>query len=210
MRQRRWRTAALTVETALAITQQPMSQSVCEGGPVTFDVTAGGTPPLSYQWRKDGGDIPGATNASLTIDQVTAADAGVYDVVVTNTCGEVTSDPARLTIIPIPAPPMSASANPNPACAGVSVTLSASGGSGGAFKWYEDGCGQGESIGEGRSIPISAPSADTTYYVRVEDACGNSQCASVTLTVDPQATAPSGPQPADGQAEVRVITRSTV
>ena len=43
-------------------------------------------------------DIPGATDGSYTIEEVTADDAGTYDVIVTNTCGSAESDPATLTV----------------------------------------------------------------------------------------------------------------
>jgi len=90
--------ATLTVNTAPAITEQPVSQEVCEGDPVTFNVVVTPTPPPSYQWRKDGVEIPDATGSVYWIESVTIADAGNYDVVVTNACDAVTSDPATLTV----------------------------------------------------------------------------------------------------------------
>jgi hypothetical protein len=66
---------------------------------VTFAVTAGGTAPLSYQWRKGNNNIDGATSASYTISSVKAGDAGAYSVVVTGQCGTpVTSTDATLTV----------------------------------------------------------------------------------------------------------------
>jgi hypothetical protein len=65
---------------------------------VTFSVKASGTEPLSYQWRKGGSDISGATDSSYTITSVVMADAGSYDVVVSNSCGSVTSSAATLTV----------------------------------------------------------------------------------------------------------------
>ena len=86
--------------TALApiITGQPASQTVNVGGGATFTVTAMGIPAPSYQWRKDGASISGATEASFSKANVQAADAGSYTVVVANAAGSVTSDPATLTI----------------------------------------------------------------------------------------------------------------
>ena len=49
---------------------------------MTFTVVVTGSAPFSYQWRKDGSDISGATALSLTIDEVTAEDGGAFDVVV--------------------------------------------------------------------------------------------------------------------------------
>ena len=80
------------------IVDQPESRQVCVGDPVTFCVVATGTPPLSYQWKKNGGDIPGAESDCCDIDPVAYDDAGEYTCVVSNDCGSVTSDAAELTV----------------------------------------------------------------------------------------------------------------
>lgn len=91
-------TATLTVNTPPAITVQPASQTACLGSNVTFNVTATGSG-LTYQWKKNGTDIAGATSSSLTISNVTAADLGAYTVVVTGVCGSpVTSSTANLAV----------------------------------------------------------------------------------------------------------------
>jgi hypothetical protein len=66
---------------------------------VTFGVSATGVPPLSYQWRKDGDNLPGQTSASLTLSNVTAANAGDYRVVVTNLPGSASSSNAILNVL---------------------------------------------------------------------------------------------------------------
>ena len=93
--------ATLTVASASAapsIATQPVSQSAAVGGSVTFSVTASGSGTLTYQWRKAGSAIGGATASSYTIAQVAAADAGSYDVVVTNSSGSATSSAATLSV----------------------------------------------------------------------------------------------------------------
>ncbi|MBI4658648.1 MAG: VCBS repeat-containing protein [Verrucomicrobia bacterium] len=80
------------------ITGQPQSQTVHTGGSVTLLITATGTPPLNYQWRKDGANLAGATSATLTLNDVTKSDAGAYSVVVSNSAGSVTSADARLEV----------------------------------------------------------------------------------------------------------------
>ncbi|MEK6303498.1 MAG: C25 family cysteine peptidase [Acidobacteriota bacterium] len=80
------------------ITFQPSNQAACEGGSATFSLTASDGD-AAYQWRKDGVNIPNATLSSLTCNNVTAADAGVYDVVVSKPCGSsTTSIAATLTV----------------------------------------------------------------------------------------------------------------
>ncbi len=84
---------------APVITTQPQGVAeVCNGAQASFSVTATGTGPLSYQWQKNGADIPGATGDSYSIDSVTVDDADSYTVIVTNACGSVTSDAASLTL----------------------------------------------------------------------------------------------------------------
>ena len=86
--------------TAPIITTQPLDQTVRPGQIATFGVIATGTAPLSYQWQKNGVNIPGATNAMYTTPATTASDNGnTYRVNVTNNAGSVTSNPAKLTVV---------------------------------------------------------------------------------------------------------------
>jgi hypothetical protein len=89
------------------ITGQPASQSVAVGASVAFTVTASGDGPLTYQWKKDGGDISGATSATYTIGSTSSASAGSYTVAVTNAYGTVTSSPATLSVSTPSTPPPS-------------------------------------------------------------------------------------------------------
>lgn len=86
--------------TAPHITAAPQDATVTAGGTATFTVAASGTPPLAYRWRKGtaavGGDAP-----TLVLSGVQASDAGDYAVTVSNGAGEVTSEPATLTVNPI-------------------------------------------------------------------------------------------------------------
>lgn len=79
------------------ITEQPQSQSLCEGGTIALSV-ATETPSSEFQWRKDGIEIPGATAASLLIPSASPDDAGDYDVVVASNCGSIISDAAVIDI----------------------------------------------------------------------------------------------------------------
>ena len=81
------------------ITQLPLSQTNVVGSSVTFSVIATGAPPVSYQWRFNLTNIlSGATNATYTVFNAQAHDAGAYDVVVANASGSVTSSSAGLII----------------------------------------------------------------------------------------------------------------
>jgi hypothetical protein len=61
-------------------------------------VTAASALPLIYRWQRNGAAVPGATGATLTLNSVTAADAGEYTVVVSKSTGSTTSQPARLVV----------------------------------------------------------------------------------------------------------------
>jgi hypothetical protein len=80
-----------------SITSQPASLVRCAGQMASFSVAASGTSP-SYQWRKNGSNISGATSSTYTIPSVGVGDAANYNCVVTNACGSVTSNTASLTV----------------------------------------------------------------------------------------------------------------
>jgi hypothetical protein len=80
------------------LTAQPQSQTVAEGSTASLNVAAGGSAPLRYQWRFNGTNLPGATNAALTFVSVQLADSGNYSVVITNIAGSATSLVAALTV----------------------------------------------------------------------------------------------------------------
>src|SRR5712692_6721923 len=91
--------ATLTVRIPPSITQQPVSLTVTQGDNASFSVTATGDPPLSYQWRFGGNNLSGATSTGYTVTSAQAANAGNYDVVVSNNSGSVTSAVATLLVL---------------------------------------------------------------------------------------------------------------
>jgi hypothetical protein len=89
----------------LGILSHPAATSACVGGQAAFGVGATGAPPIIYQWRFHGTnsagtpvDIPGATNATYTINHVQSTNAGWYSVRVSNPCGSLDSTAALLTV----------------------------------------------------------------------------------------------------------------
>jgi hypothetical protein len=83
---------------APVITGQPQNQIVLSSQSAQFDVTAGGSPPLFYQWLFNGGPIAGATNTILLLTNIQPGQAGDYSAIVFNHAGSVASAPARLTV----------------------------------------------------------------------------------------------------------------
>ena len=79
----------------------PASQTVTVGATATFTATVLGAPTLSYQWQKDGLDIPGATGLSLSLTNVYYTDGGhQYSLAATNGSGGAVSLPATLMVMP--------------------------------------------------------------------------------------------------------------
>ena len=91
---------------APGISSQPENQSVTAGQSASFSVSATGTSPFGYQWKKNGTEIPGATSSSYTLSATSSADHdAVFVVVVSNSEGHVTSSEARLTVTPVAVAP---------------------------------------------------------------------------------------------------------
>jgi hypothetical protein len=91
-------TAAGGSETAPMITAQPAAVTVPPGGSTYFLVGAASTAHVSYQWQKDGADIPGRTAAILGLSNVQTIDAGAYAVVLTSAAGTTRSASANLAV----------------------------------------------------------------------------------------------------------------
>ena len=94
--------AEVRVLSAPIIVQQPGGQDLARGGSVTMSVVATGTPAPSYQWQKNGINIPGQSAASLSLNFVTETDSGRYQVVVSNSAGAVVSANAEVFVVSTP------------------------------------------------------------------------------------------------------------
>jgi uncharacterized delta-60 repeat protein len=80
------------------INTQPVSQTVNADSTVLFSATAAGTESLGYQWRRNGLSVAGATGLSLTLTNVQWADAGGFDLLVSNRFGAITSVVSTLSV----------------------------------------------------------------------------------------------------------------
>lgn len=175
--------ATLTVVDPI-ITSQPQSQSIAVGNPVTFSVTAIGTAPLSYQWRKNGANISGATSASYTISSVQSSDAGNYTVVVSNSNGSVTSSTATLTVNVFPpsitTQPASQSVSPG---ANVTFNVTASGTPPLSYQWKFNGANISGATGNSYTKNNVQSTDQGNYAVVVSNPYGSATSANAVLTV---------------------------
>jgi hypothetical protein len=167
----------LTVNDVPQITTQPQANTaVCSGNTLNLSVVAsGGT--VAYQWRKNGVNIPGATSSSFTISNVAAGDAADYTVVVSNSCGSVTSNVANVTVTPltsIATQPVSASV-----CVGSNHTFNVlANGAGLNYQWFLNG----SAIAGGTQSSLIASTAGN-YQVQVTGTCGSVTSQTVSLTL---------------------------
>ena len=83
---------------APSIVSPPHDTAIALGGNGALNVSATGTPILTYQWQHAGVNLPGANGSTLSLSSVQRADAGSYTVVVANSCGAVTSLVAQVLI----------------------------------------------------------------------------------------------------------------
>ncbi|MEI6607395.1 MAG: hypothetical protein WCP35_18950, partial [Verrucomicrobiota bacterium] len=88
--------AIAAAQPPIITTSPPASLTVTQGGTATLSIVASGA--VSYQWRKNGVAIPGATGATLLINNAQTGDASSYSVLVTNAYGSVTSTAVTLTV----------------------------------------------------------------------------------------------------------------
>ncbi|MFF2481308.1 S-layer homology domain-containing protein [Paenibacillus sp. NPDC058071] len=205
---------------APSITSQPDNKTVTAGQTATFSVTASGDAPLSYQWKKDGnalldgGNISGATTATLSITNAQSSDAGSYTVVVTNTAGNATSNAAALTVNPAPvAPSITSQPDNKTVTVGQTATFSvtASGDAPLNYQWKKDGNAliDGGNISGATTATLgitnAQPSDAGNYTVVITNAAGDVTSNAATLTVNTltNAATPSiGTQPADQTVNV--------
>ncbi|MFM9956534.1 MAG: immunoglobulin domain-containing protein [Phycisphaerales bacterium] len=87
------------------VAQQPAEASVCESSVGGFSVSPSGASPFTFQWRRNGTPIdpvenPSALTSTLSITDAIAGDAGMYDCVISNQCGSIITQPARLIVVP--------------------------------------------------------------------------------------------------------------
>jgi uncharacterized delta-60 repeat protein len=88
------------VPTAPQIAVMPAEQKVNAGFPATFTVVASGSPPVAYQWKRNGVAVPDATSSILILPAVRPEDAGDYIVTLSNAAGSVDSAPVALVVLP--------------------------------------------------------------------------------------------------------------
>lgn len=169
---------------APVIVAPPAPQVVDVGQPATFTVTAFAVPEPTYQWKKDGNDIPGATGSSFTIASATAADADTYSVVVSNSAGTVTSSAVTLLVNGGPPvitlQPVSQSAF---AGTGVGFSVFAVGDGPFGYQWSKDGSPINGATNPSLLLSNVQAADAGSYTVTVSNASGADTSHAATLKI---------------------------
>jgi hypothetical protein len=196
--------AMLSVTTspmAPSITTQPSNQTIFAGQTAKFSVIASGTSPLSYQWRKNGAAISGATSASYATAAETTSDNGaLFSVVVTNSASNVTSNSVTLTVNPDPVAPSIISQPASQTItagqtAGFSVT--ASGTTPLTYQWQKNGVPISGATSSRYITPAETSSDNGAQFtVVVSDSVGSITSNAAILTVNAATPGPLTPSTA--------------
>lgn len=195
--------------------------SACPGKPAKICVSAAGAG-LRYQWRKSGVNIPNATEECYTIPALDAASAGKYDCLVSGTCSpsvtspsitvsidqatEITQQPKASTLVNV----------------GASFTLSVvASGSDLQYQWYKDGAPVVNATTAQLTVTSAAKTDAGDYYCQVRGACGTTNSASASVSVEGGTSVVDelqessftaslvGPQPATEEVRLRLYSSTT-
>ena len=175
----------LSAATPPSITTQPANTTVNVGQTATFRLRAIGSPPLHYQWRKNGANIPGATNSSYTTPPTVAADNGsLFSVVVSNGAGSVTSNNATLTVTTPPTITTQPADRTVRAGLGAKFSVMATGTAPLHYQWTKNGANiSGATKASYTTPPTTAGDNGAHFAVTVSNLTGSVTRNIVTLTV---------------------------
>ena len=176
--------ATLTVNTPVAITTQPVALTRNVGTSAVFTVGATGTAPLTYQWRKGGVAIAGATSATYSIASTASGDTASYSVVVTNVVGSVTSNTATLTVntpLTITSQPVGLTKNTG---ATASFSVTATGTTPITYQWRKDGTAISGATASAYSISSLLESHAGSYDVVLINPAGSLTSSAAVLKVE--------------------------
>jgi hypothetical protein len=184
--------ATLTVNTAPAVTTNPLTQIVCAGASVSFTAAASASPAATVQWQVDTGsgfnNIPGATATTLTFTALAGQSGNQYRAVFTNTCGTATTTAATLTVNV--APIVTTNPLPQTVCAGgtATFTAAASGTPAPTVQWQVDsGSGFNDIPGAtSGTLSFATAAADNgkQYRAVFTNSCGTATSTAAALRVD--------------------------
>ena len=199
--------AELTVAVAPVITQQETTANeVLEGGGIALTASVSGTPPLSYQWMRDGVEIEGATDQTLNLNNLTGADEGIYSVRIANAAGTVESEIASVSVI-VPATVDSGQQGDSVVAVGdpFTLTVNATGTPPFTYQWYKDGAPIDGATQDAFSVDAAQAGDAGRYSVVVSNAVGSIAGPAFNVTVIDGVGIVSDPQNFDAKRGDEVV-----
>jgi hypothetical protein len=176
----------------ITIIVQPTSQTAVIGQRVEFYVGVSGSLPRSFQWRKEGVDIPGATNQTHVIPSAIEGDAGAYSVVASNLLNQTTSEDANLSVNQQTPLALTAEPQGRTVDVGANVTLWVEvSGSVPRFQWYQNNRSISGATNQSHIINQAAVSDSGSYHVVVTNLVSGLTSAPAFLLVVPPAPRPT-------------------
>ena len=176
---------------APTVAAQPQSRAVITGGSVTFAVDVqSGTSPNTFQWRRNGLLIAGASASTYTINAVSPDEGGRYDVLVSNYLGSVTSAAATLAVSPPTPPTITAQPVSQSTVAGGAATFSviAGGTEPLIYQWRKEGAPINGATSSSFTLTNVQAEQLGSYSVLVSNSLGSAGSVSAALSLSTNAT----------------------
>ena len=176
--------ATLTVETPPVISSLTEHQNIIAGQTVVLAVSATGSQPMTYAWKRDGALIDGRTGASLTLQDIAGTDAGVYSVVIRNSAGLTESAGVTVSVV------QSVSIASQPEAATVVLggstlfQVAATGTEPISYQWSQDGAAIADATDSTLTLTSIEATGGGEYKVTVSNAAGSVTSDTVTLSVE--------------------------
>lgn len=169
-----------------SILTQPSGQTVEAGKSATFKVLASSTEPITYQWRKNGSNITGATGPTYSSPSLALGEDALYSVLITNTAGTINSNTAQLTVVaPLIPPAITSQPSNQTVFEGEQAIFQviADGSLPISYQWLRNGQPVSGATSSSYTTPTVILGDDAVFSVSLSNTAGNTTSTGVQLTV---------------------------
>ncbi|MEC8972765.1 MAG: immunoglobulin domain-containing protein, partial [Verrucomicrobiota bacterium] len=191
----------------IRIVTQPEGGSAMVGDTVTLQVVANGTAPITYAWYHDGELVEGATESTLRLAKVQAADSGVYHLVASNSGGTAKSKIAGLVVVLPPEITQLTESLSVMERGSAELSVAAVGSEPLTYQWSRDGVELEGATAPTLSLVRVAPAAAGDYTVVARNAAGQAESNAITVDVIEPIRIVTQPEGANATLEDTVTLR---
>lgn len=175
---------SLIVKLPPAIVTQPDGRIRCNGDTVSFSVKVVGEEPFSYQWLWQGANISGANSSILSLSSINEGDAGPYSCIITNICGEISTDTALLVVNTPPLIILQPSSSTVCEATFTVLTVQVQGSELITYSWTHNGSILPGSGHDHYTINPITPASAGTYQCFATNVCGADTSSLITINVN--------------------------